>query len=135
MGQLRGSIPRVAAPLLAAATLWACSRNESSSASPSPAPPPAAAAEASPPTIPDARVEVNATGFQPSRIDVGAQRRVIFRRVSDSTCATAVVFPALNIEKPLPLNTDVMVQLPASAHGELAFQCGMGMRRGQVVVQ
>ena len=60
---------------------------------------------------------------------------MVFRRVTDSTCATAVVFPTLGIQKPLPLNTDVVIDLPATAHGELAFQCGMGMDRGKLVAR
>ncbi|HET9931547.1 MAG TPA: cupredoxin domain-containing protein, partial [Polyangiaceae bacterium] len=64
-----------------------------------------------------------------------ADRRVVFRRVADGTCATAVVFPSLGIQKALPLNTDVAVELPPDSHGELAFQCGMGMYRGKVVAE
>jgi hypothetical protein len=64
-------------------------------------------------TAPDpVRVEVTSAGFQPSRLDVGKGRALVFRRTTDKTCATAVVFPALGIEKPLPLNTDVAVDLP-----------------------
>lgn len=117
-----------------AGALWGCSRSDAPTAAPA-APPPAVSPEASPPSIPDERVEVTAGGFQPSRIDVGAQRRVVFRRTSDSTCATSVVFPTLGIQKPLPLNTDVVIDLPATARGELAFQCRMGMDRGKVVAR
>jgi plastocyanin domain-containing protein len=81
------------------------------------------------------RVEVTAEGFQPARIVVGEDRQVIFRRVAEGTCATAVVFPSLGIEKQLPLNTDVAVALPPGSQGELGFQCGMGMYRGKVVAQ
>lgn len=59
----------------------------------------------------------------------------MFRYVADATCATAVVFPGVGIEKALPLNTDVTVELPPSSHGELGFQCGMGMYRGKVVAK
>lgn len=81
------------------------------------------------------RVEVTSAGFQPSRIDVGSDRSIVFRRTTDKTCATAVVFPALRIERNLPLNADVTIALPPGAKGELAFQCGMGMDRGKVVVR
>jgi plastocyanin domain-containing protein len=93
-----------------------------------PAPAPASATD-----LP--RVEVGAHGFQPSRLALNGARRIVFRRTSDATCATAVVFPGLDIEKSLPLNTDVTVELPPSARGELGFQCGMGMYRAKVVVQ
>ena len=81
------------------------------------------------------RVEVTSEGFQPSRVTLGADRRVVFRRVADGTCATAVVFPGLGIENALPLNTDVTVDLPPGSHGELVFQCGMGMYRGKAIAE
>jgi Cu+-exporting ATPase len=82
-----------------------------------------------------ARVEVTAEGFEPARVVVGADRKLTFRRTTDSTCATAVVFPELGIEKPLPLNKDVLIELPASAPRELSFQCGMAMYKSKVVIQ
>jgi hypothetical protein len=91
-----------------------------------------------PPPTPAAalgRVEVTSAGFQPSRIDVGSDRSIVFRRTTDKTCATSVVFPGLGIEKTLPLSTDVAIDLPPGTKGELAFQCGMGMDRGKVVVR
>ena len=81
------------------------------------------------------RVEVTSAGFQPSRIDVGGNRLIVFRRTTDKTCATSVVFPGLGIEKTLPLNTDVAIELAPGTKGELAFQCGMGMDRGKVIVR
>lgn len=81
------------------------------------------------------RVEVNDHGFQPSTVPVGTGRRLMFRRTSEGTCATEVVFPELGINKQLPLNTDVVVDLPASAKGDVAFQCGMGMYKSKVVAR
>lgn len=93
-----------------------------------PSPAPAAATETP-------RVEVSAHGFQPSRFALNGARQIVFRRTSDATCATAVVFPGLDIEKSLPLNTDVTVELPPSARGEVGFQCGMGMYKAKVVAE
>lgn len=95
-----------------------------------PTPKPTAAAPASP-----SRVEVGEHGFQPPRVTVGPDHRLVFRRTSDATCATAVVFPSLGLHKDLPLGTDVAVELPPSVRGELGFQCGMGMYKSKVVVQ
>lgn len=81
------------------------------------------------------RVEVAADGFQPSRVEVCDDHQVVFRRTSDATCATSVAFPELGVEKKLPLNTDVTVELPPATKGELTFQCGMGMYRGMVVAR
>jgi hypothetical protein len=80
------------------------------------------------------RVLATADGFQPSRLDLKRGTTLLFRRTTNDTCATAVVFPDMKIEKDLPLNTDVAIRLPDSARGELVFQCGMGMYRSKVVV-
>jgi plastocyanin domain-containing protein len=45
------------------------------------------------------------------------------------------VFPELKIEKALPLNQTVAVELPADTGPTLTFQCGMGMYRGKIVVR
>jgi plastocyanin domain-containing protein len=59
----------------------------------------------------------------------------VFRRTTDATCATEVVFPALSIEKLLPLNTDVTIELPAALADEVTFQCGWACLRGMVVAR
>jgi plastocyanin domain-containing protein len=103
---------------------------------------PAKKEQSSPPTTPASgalvRVEANDQGFQPPRVQIPANQPVnlLFRRTSDSTCATSVVFPDLKIERDLPLNKDVQVDLPALPGGkELAFQCGMGMYKSKIVAQ
>jgi hypothetical protein len=101
-------------------------------AGPASAEPPASGSIGSIPAEP-ARVEVTAHGFEPARVSLNFGRQLVFRRTSDKTCATAVVFPELGIEKQLPLNADVTVDVPATAHGEIAFQCGMGMHKSKVV--
>jgi plastocyanin domain-containing protein len=80
------------------------------------------------------RVEVT-DGFRPPHLALNGVRTIVFRRTTDATCAKTVVFPKLGIEKPLPLNTDVPVELPPSVHGEIGFQCGMGMYKGTVVAR
>ncbi len=76
-------------------------------------------------------------GFSPSAIQVpkGKATRLVFKRTSDKTCATEVVFPELSIKKPLPLGENVPIDLPVGESRTLAFQCGMGMYKSSVVVQ
>lgn len=81
------------------------------------------------------RVEVSSQGFKPSSVALERGGTLAFRRTTEATCATTVVFPALGIQKSLPLDTDVIVELPASLRGEIGFSCGMGMYRSKVVVQ
>ena len=114
--------------------LSGCKNETAASEHAPPSPEPPASEAAAIPAEP-ARVEVTAHGFQPSRVVLNFGRELVFRRTSDQTCATTVVFPELGIEKQLPLNADVVVDLPASAKGEITFQCGMGMYRSKVVAR
>jgi plastocyanin domain-containing protein len=76
-------------------------------------------------------------GFTPSSVTVkkGAPAVLVFTRTSDATCAKDVVFPELNIKKPLPMNQPVEVEVPTGDARMLAFTCGMGMYASSVVVQ
>jgi plastocyanin domain-containing protein len=93
-------------------------------------------AEAIPPVA-----DITATdhGFSPTSLKLpgggpGSRATVTFVRTTDRTCATEVVFPSLNIDKQLPLNEVVSVDLPTDAPKTLTFQCGMAMYKGAVVV-
>ena len=88
---------------------------------------------------PQADVTASEHGFTPASLNVpsggpGSHRTVTFVRTTDKTCATEVVFPDLNIEKKLPLNQVVPVDLPTDSAKTLTFQCGMAMYKGAVVV-
>ena len=80
-------------------------------------------------------ITVDGQGFHPSSIEIakGKKTTLEFRRTSAETCATSVVFPDLKLEKPLPLNQTVAIELPADVSSTLTFQCGMGMFHGKVV--
>jgi plastocyanin domain-containing protein len=85
------------------------------------------------------RVTADEHGFTPASLTVpkggpGSLATVTFVRTTDQTCATEVVFPDLNVKKSLPLNTPVAVEVPSDAARTLAFQCGMGMYKGAMVV-
>jgi len=75
-------------------------------------------------------------GFTPSEVKVakGSDGKLRFQRKSDDTCATEVVFPELNIKKPLPLNQVVEITVPTTEAKTYAFTCGMGMFKSAVVV-
>ena len=121
--------PNLALVVIVASALAACKKSaEPTQVSPSASASAKLAADGSP------RVLVTEDGFQPSRVELKKGGRLTFRRTTDATCANEVVFPDLKLEKPLPLNTDVVVELPASATGEVVFQCGMGMYKSQVVI-
>jgi plastocyanin domain-containing protein len=88
---------------------------------------------------PLADVTASEHGFSPTSLKLpsggpGSHGTVSFVRTTDHTCATEVVFPDLDINKPLPLNQVVKVDLPTDAPKTLTFQCGMAMYKGAVVV-
>jgi RND family efflux transporter MFP subunit len=105
--------------------------------------PPAAPNAAAPGTDPmpradiqTARITVGDTAFEPARLTLraGVPARITFVRTSDKTCATDVVFPSLKIERALPLNEPIVIDVTPSS-GELAFTCGMNMLRGTIVAR
>jgi plastocyanin domain-containing protein len=90
-------------------------------------------------TTPMADVTASEHGFTPPSIQLhangpGSHASVTFVRTTDKTCATEVVFPDLNIEKKLPLNQVVSIDVPTDVAKTLTFQCGMAMYKGAVVV-
>jgi len=99
-----------------------------------------AAATEGPPLAPgEVRVTASEHGFTPASVSLpkgapGALSTVTFVRTTDQTCATEVVFPELDLKKDLPLNQVVAVNVPADKARTLAFQCGMGMYKGALVV-
>lgn len=91
-------------------------------------------------TGPSADVTASEHGFTPASFEVpaggaGSHATVTFVRTTDKTCATEVVFPDLNLDKKLPLNEVVSVEVPTDTAKRLTFQCGMAMYKGAIVVK
>ena len=84
-----------------------------------------------------AKVVVTEKGFEPDRVRLraGTAARLTFIRTTDKTCATEVVFPSMNLKRPLPLNEAVVIEFTPAKAGEIAFVCGMNMLKGSVVVE
>ena len=86
------------------------------------------------------RVTASEHGFSPASLALpkgapGSKATVTFVRTTDKTCATEVVFPELNVTRPLPLNQAVDVDVPTDVARTLTFQCGMAMYKGALVVR
>jgi len=83
------------------------------------------------------KVLVTEKGYEPGKLTLraGEPARITFVRTTDKTCGTEVVFPSLNIRRPLPLNEPVVIEFTPKASGEIGFVCGMNMLRGAVIVQ
>lgn len=88
--------------------------------------------------LPPGAVAVTADdhGFSPSSVTFkkGAPASLVFTRTTDDTCATEVVFPELDVKKPLPKGTPVKIDVPTDKDQKLTFQCGMGMYKSSVVI-
>lgn len=83
-----------------------------------------------------AKVVIGNYGYDPAslRLKRGVPAKVTFLRVSESTCATEVVFADYGIRRELPLNQAVTVSFTPRKAGEFAFTCGMNMHRGKLIV-
>ena len=102
------------------------------------APVPAAAAPVA--KVPEARhvkVGVTEAGFEPAEIIArsGEQLVLDITRVTEETCATAIVIPSQKVKVELPLNKEVQVPVSAGAAGRIAFACPMNMITGAIVVK
>jgi cobalt-zinc-cadmium efflux system membrane fusion protein len=99
--------------------------------------PPAPSTDSASTAHQSARIVVNEQGFEPAKVTLraGVRARLTFLRTTDKTCGTEVVFPSLNIKKPLPLNEPVVIEFTPAKTGDIAFACGMNMLKGVVVVQ
>jgi hypothetical protein len=75
---------------------------------------------------------IGATAARP--VHQCATRRLL-ARATRNHMGTEVVFPSLNIRRPLPLNHPVVIDFTPRAAGELTFVCGTNMLRGTVVVK
>lgn len=75
--------------------------------------------------------------YTPARIVIaeGEKVRLKLVRREHNACTKDVVFPALSIQRELPPDQPVYVDLPALEAGEVGFQCGMNMVKGVVLVQ
>ena len=82
-------------------------------------------------------VEVTEAGFVPATATVPKDQPITLTitRRTNQTCATDVVFPALNIKRDLPLDQEVTIELPAQPAGTVSYACGMDMVKGNLVVQ
>ena len=89
------------------------------------------------PSVQQAKVVVAEQGFEPAKLTVraGTPVRITFLRTTDKTCAKEIVFPSLDIRRPLPLNQPVAIEFTPKVPGELGFVCGMNMLRGTIVVE
>ena len=114
--------------MLAIALMFGCSKSETKSADKAP-----------PPSGDRIAISVTDKGFEPENVSVPSGKPVtlVFTRKTDSTCAKEVVIPVegQKIEKKLPLNEAVAVEVTFPKSGTITYACGMDMLKGVVTVQ
>ena len=83
------------------------------------------------------QVTVTSEGFQPAEIKTkaGEPLRLVITRTTDRTCAKQVVIKDLGVNKPLPLNEAVAVEITPKENGQLRYACSMDMITGVIVVE
>lgn len=125
---------RILSALAFAGLAVACSKSETK-AGDKPAPTDKAPAPAGD------RIAISVTdkGFEPENVSVPSRKPVtlVFTRKTDDTCAKEVVIPldGQRIEKKLPLNEAVAVEVTFPKAGQITYACGMDMIKGVVTVQ
>jgi hypothetical protein len=84
----------------------------------------------------EASVEITSAGFNPDQLVLkpGIPARITFTRKSEENCGTEVLMPDYGVNKPLPLNQPVVVELTPRV-GQFKFSCGMDMLKGKLVVR
>jgi cobalt-zinc-cadmium efflux system membrane fusion protein len=110
-------------------------RNAPGSTSPSTMSMPGSTAAAA--DVQSAKIAVTEKGYEPDKVTLraGVPARLTVVRMTDKTCGTEIVFPALNIKRALPLNEPVVIEFTPAKTGDIAFACGMNMLKGIVMVQ
>ena len=74
--------------------------------------------------------------YQPATISASVNQPITLRFIrEDATpCAEFVVFSQLDINRQLPLNAPIDIQLTINKPGEYEFTCQMGMYRGKLII-
>lgn len=85
----------------------------------------------------EATIVVTERGYEPSAVTVpaGEPIRLTFLRKADPSCGDTLTFKGLGIDKTLPHNEPVVVELPPQKPGTVRFACGMDMYQGRVIVK
>jgi plastocyanin domain-containing protein len=82
-------------------------------------------------------ISVTSEGFVPAEVKAKAGQpvKLVVTRKVERTCATEIVIKDFKINKPLPLNQAVEVELTPVKPGKVRFACGMDMIAGTILVE
>ncbi|MSP13947.1 MAG: hypothetical protein EXR62_13445 [Chloroflexi bacterium] len=87
--------------------------------------------------VQEINMTASAGGYSPTVIKVKKGIPVRLNITTDGTaaCARVFVFPAFKISKTLPAQGTETIEFTPDRDGPLTFSCGMGMFRGQMIVE
>jgi plastocyanin domain-containing protein len=73
----------------------------------------------------EVQITVTSDGFQPAEIKTkaGEPLRLVITRKTDRTCAKEVVIKDLGVNKALPLNEAVAIEITPTKNGQLRYAC------------
>lgn len=82
------------------------------------------------------RILVKGGVYSPSRIEISSEKEITleFLRQDSSACSESVLFNALDVQKTLPLNKPVQINLGHLKPGTYLFSCPMKMYLGELIV-
>jgi plastocyanin domain-containing protein len=85
-------------------------------------------------------IRVTEKGFEPASVTVPARTplALVFTRKTERTCAKTIVIPlddGTKIERELPLDKPVQIEVTFAKAGKLGYACTMNMTKGTIVVQ
>ena len=92
------------------------------------------------PAPPHFDISITAKGFEPASVTVPAKTplALVFTRKTERTCTKTVVIPlddGTKIERELPLDKPVEIDVTFAKAGTLGYACGMNMTKGTIVIR
>lgn len=85
--------------------------------------------------VPEYKIEVTQEGYVPAILKVKANEafKLKITRLTNATCAREIVVPNKKLKVDLPLNKEVVVDMPALEKGEVKFGCAMDLMISGVI--
>ena len=79
---------------------------------------------------------VTAAGYTPSlaTVKTGVPLTLTVTRTTNNTCAREIIIDSYNINKPLPMNQPVVIELTPGT-SDISYHCAMSMFRGKLKVE
>ena len=76
-------------------------------------------------------------GYTPHKIQLrqGIPAKLVFTRKDTSSCLEEIVLPDFGVQRKLPVDKDVTIEVKPDKAGRFTYSCGMHMFFGEVIVK